>query len=238
VAAQRALLPRIARAASHVVTVSEFSRGEIVALLGVPAARVSVVPGGVDRARFSPEADVEGAVSALGLARPYVLVVASRTARKNLAALEPLAAALAGEGVEVVAAGGGRPQFRPEAPPRSVRELGHVPEALLPGLYAGARAFVLPSRYEGFGLTCLEAMAAGVPVVASDRGALPEVTAGAARIADPDDPSALLAAVREAALDERERGRLRAAGLVRAADFDWDATARAIDALCSALLRS
>jgi glycosyltransferase involved in cell wall biosynthesis len=233
VAAQRALLPRIARAASHVVTVSEFSRDEIVALLGVPAERVAVIPGGVDRRRFEPGADAGRAARALGLGRPYVLTVASRTARKNLAALDPVAAALDRDGMDLVAAGGGRPQFRPERGVGEARALGHVPDELLPGLYAGARAFVLPSRYEGFGLTCLEAMATGIPVVAADRGALPEITAGAALLVDPDDSGALLAAVRTAAGDESERARLRAAGSARAADFDWDATARAVDELCA-----
>lgn len=175
VAAQRALLPRIARGALHVVTVSEFSRREIVELLGVAPERVSVVPGGVDE-RFSPDVDRAAAAARLGLARPYVLTVASATARKNLGALTPAAARLAREGIEVVVAGGDRPQFADRSRGDGhgdVRRLGHVDEELLPGLYAGALAFVLPSLYEGFGLTCLEAMAAGVPVVAADRGALP-----------------------------------------------------------------
>ncbi len=166
---QRAVLPAIARRAVRVVTVSTFSAAELRELLGVDAA---VVPGGVD-ARFRPDAPPPP------MPRPYVLTVASRTARKNLGALGETARRLRERGIELVAAGGGRPQFREEdAAP--VRALGHVPDDELPGLYAGAQAFVLPSLYEGFGLPCLEAMACGTPVVAADAGALPE-TCGAPR---------------------------------------------------------
>ena len=228
VAWQRALLPALARRALHLVTVSEFSRAELVELLGADPARITVIPGGVDE-RFTPQADAEAARAALGLARPYVLTVASLTARKNLAALRTTAERLAAEGVELVAAGGGRPQFRAETGDLGVRFLGHVPDEHLPGLYAGARAFVLPSRYEGFGLTALEAMAAGAPVVASDRTALPQTVADAGLLVDPDDPEAIADAVARATGPEHDR--LAAAGPRRAATFTWDSTARQVDAL-------
>ena len=91
---QRRVLPALARRALHVVTVSEFSRDELADLLQLAPARVSVVAGGVDPA-FTPDADAEGVRRALGLTRPYVLCVASQTARKNLAALVPAARQLA-----------------------------------------------------------------------------------------------------------------------------------------------
>ncbi len=110
--------------------------------------------------------------------RPYVLTVASATARKNLAALGARRRAPGrARASTLVAAGGDRPQFADpgrDAGPPTVRRLGHVDDELLPGLYAGAPAFVLPSLYEGFGLTCLEAMASGV----AGRGGRPR---GAAR---------------------------------------------------------
>ncbi len=106
-------------------------------------------------------------------------------------------------------------------------QLGHVPDAALPGLYAGALAFVLPSRYEGFGLTALEAMACGTPVVVADRAALPEVVGTAGVLVDPDDPPAIAAAVL-GALDDPA---LRAAGPRRARAFTWGETARRMDAL-------
>jgi glycosyltransferase involved in cell wall biosynthesis len=229
---QRAILPRIARRARMVVTPSAFSRDEVIELLGVDPQRVRVVPGGVDE-RFRPEADADGARRALGLsARPYVLTVASRTARKNLGALDLAAQRLAARGVDLVAAGGDRPQFRDDAPAARVRPLGLVDDALLPGLYAGAAAFVLPSLHEGFGLTALEALAAGTPVVAARRGALPEVCGAAAQLVDPTDPEAIADAL-ERALDDPAPW--RAAGPPQAAPLTWDATARAVDRLVAEL---
>lgn len=225
---QRAVLPRIAQRAALVLTPSSFSRDEVAELLGVSPDRVAVVPGGVD-ARFAPSADPAPARAAYGLTgRPYVLTVASRTARKNLGVLDLAARRLAARGVELVAAGGDRPQFRSEHDTLGVRALGHVDDALLPGLYAGAAAFVLPSLYEGFGLTALEALAAGVPVVAADRGALPEVCGKAAQLVDPADAVAVADAL-ERALDDPAPW--RAAGPARAAPLTWDATARSVDAL-------
>lgn len=232
VAWQRTLLPLLARRAARVITVSEFSRGELEELLGV--RRVTVVPGGVDP-RFSPDADAAAARAALGLARPYVLCVASHTARKNLGALVPAADALAGKGVEVVVAGGHRPQFAREAGLGALRLLGHVDDALLPGLYAGAEAFALPSVYEGFGLTVLEAMASGTPVVAAAATALPETCGGAARLVAPEG-EAVAAALRELLADGAERARLRTAGLARAGEFTWERTARGVDAVVADVL--
>jgi glycosyltransferase involved in cell wall biosynthesis len=222
---QARVLPAIAKRARLVITVSEFSRNELRELLDIDA---HVVPGGVDK-RFHPNADPEPARAALNLTRPYVLTVASQTTRKNLASLDATSRRLGNEGIDLVAAGGARPQFRTES--GGPRPLGHVPDEHLPGLYAGAEAFVLPSLHEGFGLTCLEAMACGTPVVAARAGALPETCADAARYADPHEPDDIAQEVEQAIHDDA----LRQAGPRRAAEFTWERTARELDAL---LMRS
>ena len=223
-----------ARRARAVITVSEFSRRELTELGGLDPGRLTVVPGGVD-GRFDPDADAARATASLGLGQPYALTIATDDARKNLDTLTPVAAALRARGIELAWAGDSRPYFARTEPIAGLRSLGYVDDALLPGLYRGARAFVLPSRYEGFGLTCLEAMACGTPVVAADRAALPETCGDAALLVDPDDGAALADAVVAAATDEPLRERLTRAGLRRSARFTWVRAADATDALLRSL---
>jgi glycosyltransferase involved in cell wall biosynthesis len=236
VAYQRRMLPALARRARLVITVSEFSRGELIELLGVSAERVVVVPGGVDERFGDPElaAGAERVRTKFALLRPYVLVVGTSSARKRLDLLVPGARALAERGVDLVLAGSDRGYLR--GAQTSLRRLGYVDDADLPALYAGARALVMASTYEGFGLPCLEAMAAGIPVVAAAAGALPETCGEAALLFDPADPEQLTAALLAAATDEIERARLIPQGVARAENFSWDRSAMLTDAAIGPLL--
>jgi glycosyltransferase involved in cell wall biosynthesis len=226
VAYQRRVLPLLARRARLLITVSGFSKQELVELLGARPEAVEVIPGGVDE-RFVPDVDPTPARAAYRLEDPYVLIVGTASTRKNLGALEPVGRALGQRGIELVLAGSDRGYLRSGSVP--ARRLGYVDDALLPALYAGARAVVMPSRYEGFGLPCLEAMACGVPVVCSTRGALPETCGEAALKADPDSESEFTDAVLVAVSDERVRARLAEAGPERAALFSWTRTAELTD---------
>jgi glycosyltransferase involved in cell wall biosynthesis len=223
-----------ARRAAAVITVSEFSRGELISLAGLAPERLEVIGGGVSPA-FTPDADHERAARRYGLSGPYVLTLATADRRKNLPALAVTAARLRSEGIELVRAGDTRSYFATEAASAGIRSVGYVDDADLPGLYAGARVFVLPSRYEGFGLTCLEAMACGVPVVAADRAALPETCGDAATLVNPDDVEAVADAVLAAAGDEALRAARRAAGLSRAAAFTWERAASSVHSLLKRL---
>jgi glycosyltransferase involved in cell wall biosynthesis len=225
---QRRLLPRLARDASALITVSEFSRGEVIEALGAPPERVTVVPEGVDE-RFFADPDLRAAAERHGLTGPYALVVGTMSARKNLHVLDRAARSLRDRGIELVLAGSDRGYLRGSQ--AGLRRLGYVDEAHLPGLYAGAMALAMPSAYEGFGLPCLEAMAAGTPVVAARAGALPETCGDAALLVDPGDAPGFADALVAAACDEHDRVRLIEAGRRRAAEFSWARTARLTDAV-------
>lgn len=224
----------IARRALRVVTVSQFSRRELIAVGQLDPERIVVIGGGVDR-RFRPDARDEEVSRKYRLDRPYVLTVGTDDPRKNLMALQPTATRLRRAGIDLVWAGGGRSHIGGATEVEGMHALGYVDDRELPALYAGALAFVLPSRYEGFGLTCLEAMASGTPVVAADRAALPETCGGAAVLVDPDDPGAVADEVIRAVTDEQARSRLRAAGLDRAAGRSWDSTTLEVDRLLTEL---
>jgi glycosyltransferase involved in cell wall biosynthesis len=228
----RRLLPRLARRARLVIVPSDHVRAELAELFGLPDERIRTVAPGVD-SRFAAPVDPAPLLRRLGLERPYVLAVGTEGPRKNLALLDAIAPELAESGLEVVVAGSARP-YLPRSDAGGARRLGYVDDADLPALYAGATAFAMPSLYEGFGLPCLEAMAAGTPVVAADSAALPEACGGAALLASPHDPDAFAAALVEAAGPERER--LIVAGRERAAALTWERTAEAVDAALEPLL--
>jgi glycosyltransferase involved in cell wall biosynthesis len=211
----RAGLARVLRTANAIVAVSELTKSETVELAGVPDERIRVVPNGVDSV-FAPEGPrAEG---------DYVLAVATLEPRKNLGrAVE--AARLAGVELRVV---GSRGWGGVDVP----GWVGEVPDSELASLYRGARCFVYPSLYEGFGLPVLEAMACGTPVVTSRGTAMAEVAGDAAVLVDPLDAAALADGIREA---ERRRDELFPLGLARAREHTWERAANAIVELWSEL---
>ena len=229
----RAVVPRAARRARLVLTASQVVRRQLSELLGLDPARVAVVPLGVDE-RFAAPGDHERVTRRLGLDRPYVLALGSDLPRKNLALLDRIGPRLAEEGLDVVLAGSTR-TYMPSGH-YAARRLGYVEDADLPALYAGAAVLAVPSLYEGFGLGCLEAMAAGAPVVAADRGALPETCGSAALIVDPDDEDAFAGAILRAAAPGPERDGLVASGRERAREFTWGRTVESVDRRLEPLL--
>lgn len=227
----RFLLPRLARRVAHIITGSVFSKARMVERLDVAEDRVSVTPYGVDEAfNSAPLPSAADVRRRFGLQSPYILTVGSLEPRKNLRRLLQAwdAVGAAAQGLMLLVVGDARPTLRrvdvPSHAP-SIRLLNGVKDDDLPGLYAGALGFVLPSLYEGFGLSVLEAMACGTPVMCSNVTALPEVAADAAITVDPSDSESMIGGLRQLISDGAKRTELRRRGLERVASFSWDRTA-------------
>jgi len=206
-----------AERADRVIAVSQFTARQVVDLLGVEAARVRVVHHGVRMAAAMPAAREK-----------IILHVGAIQHRKNIARLVDAFERVDGEWQLVLAGSSGyrAPEILEHIASATSRErirvLGYVPAAELAGWYRRASIFAFPSLDEGFGMPVLEAMAAGTPVVASDRSAVPEVAGNAAWLVNPEHTEALANALVELTRNPDRRAELSRLGLRRASEFSWD----------------
>jgi glycosyltransferase involved in cell wall biosynthesis len=224
--------PRLAREhaarADHVIVNSQFTADEVQRVLGVGPDRLSVARPGRPPWQARRHAPASG---------DYLLFVGTLEPRKNVGGLLDAYERILGRRSDfppLLLAGRGTGAARPwleriaRAPLAGrVRHAGYVPESGRRALYERARLLVHAAMEEGFGMTVLEAMSAGVPVVASNRGAIPEVVGDAGLLVNPDDTEALAAAMERAVDDETLAEGLSAAGALRAQCFSWDAAAAA-----------
>jgi len=202
----RLAVPRVVQAAAAVITISEFTKQEVIDVLGTSPEKVHAIPIAVEEP-FTPDGPrAEG---------DYVLSVGTLEPRKNLARVVE-ASQRAGAELRVVGAEGW-------GGVKVAGWVGRVSDEELAALYRGARCVVYPSLYEGFGLPVLEAMACGTPVVTSRGGATQEVADDAAVLVDPLDAAAIASGIEEAFARSDE---LRAKGPERAQAFSWDRVAR------------
>ncbi|MGA2804499.1 MAG: glycosyltransferase family 1 protein [Acidimicrobiales bacterium] len=227
------LVRRAVRGGAFVHVLSGFVRDEVLELIGADAARVRVVPAGLavpsDDATRSPARSGRRERSA-----PYLLALGAVEPRKDLPTLVKAFAELSrthGD-LELVVAGPdgwGEPAFRAAVEASGVAgrvvRVGYLAEAERQSLLEGALALAYPSVYEGFGFPPLEAMAAGVPVVATSAGAVPEVVGDAAELVAPGDHEAMAAALARVIDDDALRARLVHCGRVRASSFSWESAA-------------
>lgn len=236
---------RAARKADALIALSQSARDDIVSLLGADPRKVEVIPAAAGEG-FEPPGDPEAArqeaASLFGLPGPaqggYILFVSTIEPRKNVVTLLEAYRMLRDKGsvspAPALVLAGNEGWLYEKVYERIdqlklreyIRLMGSVPDGRLVKLYQGARAFGLPSLYEGFGLPALEALACGVPTLASNGGSLPEVVGEAGILLDPMDTPAWAAALELVLTDEAEESRLRAAGPVRASQFSWHKAAR------------
>jgi glycosyltransferase involved in cell wall biosynthesis len=221
--ADRSFFDRIVKRADGLIAVSENTRLDAIKLLGIAPEKITTIHSGIPEAYFTAAPTKRD--------RPYVLYVGAVEPRKNLPVLLDAWKSMGRElreRFELVIAGpagwsseGTMARVRAEA-----TYLGYVPEAELPGLVAGATAFVYPSLYEGFGFPVAQAMAAGVAVVTSNTSCLPEVAGEGALLADPKSPAEVAGAIRRVLESEGLRAELGKKGRERAAEYRWEICAR------------
>ncbi len=233
------LVRRAVEGGAHVHTPSAWVAAELRDHLGVPAQRLHVIAWGVPPAPAVAAAPAAGAHDG----PPYILAVGTSEPRKDLPLLVAAFDRVAAEVADVRLRLAGPEGWGEAALAAAIAAAAHRDRIERAGwvadmapLLAGAAVFAYPSRYEGFGFPPLEAMAAGVPVVATAAGAVPEVVGSAAEVVAPGDADALAAALVRVLTDERRRQELVAAGRERAAAFGWDRVALAFGALYDRLV--
>lgn len=225
-----------ARRAKLLFAVSQFSKGEIARLYGVPADDIAITYNGVDPQRFRPGPEGADAVRELGLEPGgYLLTVGRLEPRKNHETLIHAYAELGADAPPLVIVG--QRDFSYEQINRAVvkhglqqrvRFLSSVGDQALPAVMRHALAFAYPAFAEGFGMPVAEAMASGVPVITSNTTSLPEVGGTAALYADPESSAQLAAALRQVLGDAALRERMRAQGLEQVRKFDWQQSAQVL----------
>jgi glycosyltransferase involved in cell wall biosynthesis len=232
----RVLVRAAIRRATFVVTVSETSRLDILEFYGADPARVVAIPAGVsqafhpaDLARADEHAPRRLRVLGVGTLQPRKNLINLAAAIQRVSARHPVTLRLVGPDGYQANAIRNKVGLGPD-----VTFLGYVSEQELVKEYQAADVFVYPSLYEGFGLPVVEAMASGVPVVTSDRGALPEVAGDAALIVDPCDATAIADAILRIAEDRDLRQTLRTRGLARAHQYSWLAAAMSLEGVYEA----
>ncbi len=227
------LVPRSARAARQVLTVSEFSRRELIERYRLPEEKVTATPlAAATEFRRLAEPEARRRIQRLDVKTPYLLAVSNLQPRKNLLRLVRAYAALVAKGrcdhdLILVGQSAWKGQHIAEEVKRlrlqdRVKLTGYVSNEELCALYSLATAFAYPSTYEGFGLPILEAMSVGTPVITSRAASMPEVAGDAAILVDPYSESEIESALDSVVNDAALRCQLKQLGLSRSACFSWD----------------
>lgn len=240
------VLPRMMRRLTHVISVSQSTRKDLVDYAGVDPERIDVVYNGADLQRYSPQHRQQGkrlVMDKYGISAPYILYTArlEHPGKNHVNLLKAFARLKQHSGLPHQLVLAGSPWYGADAIYAVARDLGieeyvcfagFVNDSDLPSLYAGADLFVFPSLFEGFGIPLLEAMASGTPVCASNVSSIPEVVKNAGLLFNPDDIANIAASMLRIIEDSNLRDKLIRRGLRQSSMFSWDDSARQVHNLC------
>ncbi|HRI62645.1 MAG TPA: glycosyltransferase family 1 protein [Polyangium sp.] len=237
------LLPTLRRAA-HIVAVSESTKSDLLTAFNCPSLRISVIPNGVDTAKFAPPSPNEPRNHKSAFDSPYVLYLGrlEHPGKNHVRLVQAFAASELTKNHSLVLAGadwGARARIQELVTHLGisgrVHFTGFVPDKLVPKLVAGADVVAMVGLREGFGLPALEALAAGRPLLVSNTGALTEVTGNLAVHCNPFDCNSIRSALEKAISDPEVRRRANEEGPRWAREYDWDKTAASLLAICRAV---
>ncbi|HEV8038395.1 MAG TPA: glycosyltransferase family 1 protein [Bryobacteraceae bacterium] len=222
--ADQGFAEKVLKRAAGVIAVSENTRQDAVRLLGLDPGKVHAIHSGVPEVYFGAQPRPSE--------RPYIFYLGTIEPRKNIdTLLDAWQNTCLRDDFDLVIAGASgwgsaKTLARLASRPPGVRYLGYVPEDELPGLTAGATAFVYPSLYEGFGFPVAQAMAAGVPVITSNTSCLPEIAGDGALLVDPLSPAEIQAAIEKLLTSPTLQQQLRIRALARAQEYRWEVCAK------------
>jgi glycosyltransferase involved in cell wall biosynthesis len=227
-------LSKTLKRADCVITVSEFSKNEIMNYFEYPEHRIRVVYNGIDLKRYRPDItpeDISRVCETYNLPNEYILYLGTLEPRKNIERLiEAYAIAKQGHSLPTLVLAGRKgwlydgifAKYKESGMSDGIVFTDYIAEENKPAILAGAKFFVFPSLYEGFGLPPLEAMACGTPAIVSSAGSLPEVCGDAAVYVEPFEVNCIAGALLQVNSDDELRARIREKGLARARLFDWN----------------
>jgi glycosyltransferase involved in cell wall biosynthesis len=224
------------RRAKKIIAVSEQTKADLIKDFGISSCQIHVIPGGCAHDVFHSGISPDSIKRKYQL-ESYCLYVGNFHPHKNLPRLIQAFHSLAKNGeCQLVIVGKKDPRYSPALQSMVERLglkskvvfLGYVPQDDLPGLYAGAEVFILPSLYEGFGLPLLEAMACGVPVIAAKTGAMKEIVETSGMLVDPTEPQEMADAIHKVLTDKSWRERLSYLGLQKSQKYSWRSTAQMV----------
>jgi len=241
-------LQRSCDAASAIVTISENSRSEIIEYMDVEPEKIHIIPPGVDRSCYRPpkgEEEILPVRKKYGLPEDYYLYLGTIEPRKNIESIVEAFRIYRDKGGKKKLVIAGKKGWMYEKVFDLVKRYGLENHIVFPGyieeqdkplIYGGARAFIFPSLYEGFGMPPLEAMACGVPVITSNTSSLPEVVGDAGLMVYPMDIEAMAAHMKRLEEDKELCKQLREKGLKRANNFSWEDSVEKLMSLYRKLL--